>query len=340
MEDLTRIAGCNMKKVTIADVAKHANVSISTVSQYMNQRYEYMSLETRKKITNSVKELNYRPNLVARSLKNKGTQTIGVIVANIMHSFTTQIIHHLEQNLQAHGFNVTVCNASDHPEKEKEHIELLLSKQVDGFIIFPTGDNVELYERLVDSNIPVVFIDRIIKECRVPCVLLNNELASSYAVEQLIAKQKKNLLVVTSSIDQQITPRIERIEGFKKAMAIHQLGVNDYQVIAAPIETLQDRLKQSFEQFHIDGIVAGNDRVLVEVLQFLKDQGLKSKVDVAVIDEVPLAPFYEPPLITIAQPTKEMAEKAVTILMNVKKDGYDQFEKQTYRFDPIYVSSF
>ena len=338
MEDLTHIAGCKMKKLTIADVAKQANVSISTVSQFLNNRFEYMSEETRKKIEEAVKQLNYRPNMVARSLKNKGTQTIGVIVANIMHSFTTQIIHYLEQSLQPHGFHVTVCNSSDDSKKEREHIEMLLAKQVDGYIILPTGDNMELYEHLYESNIPVVFIDRIVANSEIPVVLLNNELASIYAVESLLKKDKKHLVVVTPSIERQLTPRVERIEGFRKAMKQNNILYKEEQVIAAPLQAINEKLQNIVRHTKVDGIIAGNDRVLIEVLHFIKSNQLTEQIDVAVIDDIPLAKFFVPAIGRITQPTKEMATKAADVLLEIKVHGYEGHKKKVYRFDPMIMN--
>src|SRR5690606_33048402 len=137
----------SMKTVTIAEVAEHAKVSKSTVSQYLNKRYEYMSENTRKRIEASIEELNYHPNVIARSLKQKSTFTVGVIVANILHSFSTQILRTIENNFNGQGFHTIICNADDEPEKERNYIEMLLAKQVDGLIIFPTGGNLDLYEQ-------------------------------------------------------------------------------------------------------------------------------------------------------------------------------------------------
>ena len=153
-----------MKRVTITDVAEHAGVSKSTVSQFLNKRYEYMSLKTRNRIEEAVKELNYHPNALARSLTQKTTFTIGVIVANILHTFSTQVIRAIENKFHEQGFQIIVCNADDEPEKEKKYIEMLIAKQVDGIIIFPTGGNIDLYTRMKKAQFPIVFMDRTLPE--------------------------------------------------------------------------------------------------------------------------------------------------------------------------------
>src|SRR5690625_4647590 len=108
-----------MERVTINDVATYANVSKSTVSQYLNQRYDYMSEETKKRIKKAIKDLNYQPNILARSLRLRSTATIGVIVANILHSFSTRVTRAIEDVCSENDINVMICNADDDPEDRK-----------------------------------------------------------------------------------------------------------------------------------------------------------------------------------------------------------------------------
>src|SRR5690554_4356690 len=111
------------RTITISDVAEKAEVSKSTVSQYMNQRYEYMSKKTRERISAAVNELDYQPNIVARSLKQKNSMTIGVILANIAHEFSTQIVRSIEEYCSKSDYHIIVCNAEDDPKKEKKYID-------------------------------------------------------------------------------------------------------------------------------------------------------------------------------------------------------------------------
>src|SRR5699024_7421098 len=149
-----------MKKITMQDVADKAGVSKSTVSQFMNNRYEYMAKDTKNRIEEAVNELGYIPNQIAKSLKQKKTSTIGVIVANIVHSFSNEIIRAIEDVCELNDVHMFVCNADDNPEKEREYIETLMAKQVDGLIIFPTDGNANYYDTLRAINFPVVFVDR------------------------------------------------------------------------------------------------------------------------------------------------------------------------------------
>src|SRR5699024_3994267 len=209
--------------VTIIDVAKKANVSKSTVSQYLNKRYKYMSLETKARINEAIEELNYIPNHVGRSLRQKKTAMIGVIVANILHNFSTQFTRGIEDICNEHGIQVILCNADDNPIKERHYIEMLKARQVDGLFVFPTGDNHDLYEEMLKANFPLVFIDRSVDELDIDAVLIDNFKATSLAVEHFKSNVFKNMGILTTTLVNQVTTRIERIEGFKKVLSHHNL---------------------------------------------------------------------------------------------------------------------
>ena len=323
-----------MKNITIADVARHAEVSKSTVSQYLNKRYEYMSETTRKKIEKTIKELNYRPNVVARSLKQKSTFTVGVIVANILHTFSTQIIRAIENNFHQNGFHIIVCNADDEPEKERNYIEMLMAKQVDGFIIFPTGGNVDLYKEMINQNIPLVFMDRTIDEMDIPTVMLDNMDASRLAVQSLVDKGYKRISIITTSIIRNISPRVERIQGYKKALEDFQMPVVPDYIKSPDVKNLNLAIGELFQlNAPPDAIIAGNDRVLIGVLNYIKEHDLKIPDDIAVIgiDEVSFAGFFTPTISTISQPTVEMANQAVKLLLNQINQEVDLGETGVYR---------
>lgn len=325
-----------MKAITITDVAKHAKVSKSTVSQYLNKRYEYMSEKTRKKIEEAIEELNYQPNIIARSLKQKSTFTVGVVVANILHTFSTQIIRAIENYFYKHGFQIIVCNADDQPEKEKNYIEMLRAKQVDGIIIFPTGDNLDLYKRMKSDQFPVVFMDRAIEELNIATVMLDNHFASKLAVDRFVEKGYENIAIITTSIFRNISPRLERIQGYKEALELHGIPVNLDYIKTADAEEISDKLSELFElKKPPQAILAGNDIVLNEVLRYMKKHNMNIPDDVAVIgiDEVSYADFYTPTITTVNQPAIEMANQAAQLLLNqINKTGKE--DTSVHRLKP------
>lgn len=136
-----------MKRVKMSDVAKKTGVSLSTVSQYMNGRYEYMSSETKEKIKNVAEELNYIPNSIARSLATAKTKTIGVIVSNITGYFTSSVVRGVEDYCKKNDYSIIIYNTDHDSELEKKSINILKMLRVDGILIVPSGKNNELINK-------------------------------------------------------------------------------------------------------------------------------------------------------------------------------------------------
>lgn len=330
-----------MTKVTMAEVAKQAKVSKSTVSQFINKRYDYMSEDTKKRIEEAIRELNYQPNAVARSLKQKKTSTIGVIVANILHAFSTQIIRTIEDESHEQDYHVIVCNADDDPVKEQRYIEMLRAKQVDGLIIFPAGDNLELYQSLVKAEFPVVFMDRLVPDVEADFILLDNEQASELAVRHFADKGYRRIGMVTTSLIHHVTPRIERMQGFKKALAKLGLPVRDEYIKGTDTVNIKETLKEMFSLPEPpDALLAGNDLALMEILYFVKEQGLSVPEDMALIsiDEVSYAQLYQPALTTVKQPAIEMGRAAASLLFRKIEQEGSADSKGVIRFTPELIS--
>lgn len=294
-----------------------------------------MSAETRKKIEEAVEALQYRPNIMARSLKQKSTFTIGIIVANIIHDFSTKIINALEAEFDKEGFHMIVCNSADNPKKEKEHVETLLEKQVDGLIVFPTGENKELYIRLHQQTMPIVFIDRFIEGVDIPAVLLDNFSAMDMAVELF---QKQPLAIITTSLALPITPRVERLEGFRQALKKRKLPIDERYIKNGDPSEMEEILQQLFAlEQPPKGIIAANDRIAQELMVYIKRHNLQVPDDLQVIavDDVPYAKFITPSITTLQQPILEMAKKSAALLLGKIKKEQMPDEQQLYRFKPI-----
>lgn len=329
-----------MKKVTIKEVAELANVSKSTVSQYLNNRFDYMGVETKKKIESVIEELSYQPNIVARSLRQKSTTTIGVIVANILHEFSTQIIRAIEDQCNEYGYHIIVCNADDNSNKEKEYINTLIAKQVDGIISLPTGKNTKLYEEMNQSGFPIVFLDRRVQDLPINSILLDNEAASQLAVKEFSRNGYKKISAFFTYPSEDVTPRQERLKGLKKALKKYNLKEDPDFIHVLQVEDVQPELTKIFTSSNRpEAILAMNDRILVEILKFLKKSSLKIPEDVGIIgiDDVSFAKFYSPSITTIAQPTFEMGRAAAKLLIkNILGEEISVSEGEQ-RFEPKLV---
>ncbi|WP_151735939.1 LacI family DNA-binding transcriptional regulator [Paenibacillus tengchongensis] len=326
-----------MKKLTIEDVAQKAGVSKSTVSQFLNKRFKYMSEATRNRIAEVIEELNYQPNGLARSLKQNRTHMVGIIVANIDYSLSIQCIRAIEHELQRHGIQVIIGNADENADKENTYVETLIARQVDGLIIFPTGHHPEAYGRLVEAEYPLVFMDRLVDGVTTQSLLLDNEMAAKTAVRELVRKGHKDIAILSLPLGEQaITPRKERMSGYKKAMeeagftlsTEYMRSVSREEISAALDELL--RLPKP-----PTGLIAANDLVLGEILKYANRQAIAipGQWSVIGIDDAEFAQIYNPPITTIRQPAYEMGVQAAKLMLSLIEDQ-GAAVPITYRFPP------
>lgn len=306
------------KKITMEDVAQAAGVSKSTVSQYLNQRFSYMSEETRNKVAKTIEDLDYRPNFLARSLKLKRTLTVGIIIANILHKFSTEVIRAVEDYFHEIGYNVIICNSDNNPEKEKQYIEMLLSKQVDGILVIPTEENVDLYNSLVAKKIPLVFIDRKVKNVNVPAIVTNNDEASHQITEYLINVGYKNVVFISEPL--KTYTRVQRMVGYKKASK-----ENNRQPII--LSGQLDALPENIEEFIKENpgslaIIAANDLVFQVVMEQMRYHDLVAGEDFSIIvfDDIPLAKILKPTITTVVQPSSKIGKEASRVLLELIKE--------------------
>lgn len=330
-----------MNKATMADVAELAGVSKSTVSQYINNRFNYMSNSTKVRIKDAIDSLQYVPNFTAKSLKQKKTKTIGVIIANVLHPFSTEIIRSIEDSCEENGFQLFVCNADDNSVKERKYIEILLSKQVDGLIIFPTQENFKYYSQLKTSKFPVVFLDRKTDENIYPTFLLENEEASEMVVENFYKKSIYKIGIVLPPIIKKITPRLERLEGYKKALKERNLAIKEDWIISGEKEEIWEQLDKLYETNNLPkGFYTVNDVSFIELSKFMKCKRLDNGEDIKVItiDDTIYFDILRPAITVIKQPAFKMGKAATEYLLKIINDEVKLKEKyEVERFSPTLV---
>lgn len=305
-----------MVKVTITDVAEKAGVSKSTVSQYLNKRYQHMGVNTRKKIEEAIATLDYQPNVLARSLKQKRTSTIGVIVANIMHRLSTEICRGIEDYCQEHEINVILCNSDEDNDKEQKYAEMLQAKQVDGIILLPTGKNGTLYKKLAKHHYPILFMDRKVDAIKADTIVVNNHESVYGAVAHLKEQGHSRIAIATAPLT--ISSRVERTEGYRKAMDDFGLDYSDGYIINEEIAALRTHFRELFSGPTVPtALIAGNDLVLLEALAFIKEQDIRVPEELALVafDNIPFAHLLTPTLTTINQPSLQMGRKAAELML-------------------------
>lgn len=207
-------------KVTIYDVAKRANVSIATVSKAINNSGN-MRAETRKRILDIVKEMNYHPSVMASAMTGKGTKIIGLLVPDVSNPFFSAIARRIEDCAHEQGMSVIMCSTDEDAEKEKKYLELLQGKQVDGFIIATTFQNQSLLQTLIKNNTPLVMLSYDDSTLDVSKVSIDDFEGGYMATAHLLSAGHQNIAVIAEHVHSSKL----RIEGYHEAFKIGRAHV-------------------------------------------------------------------------------------------------------------------
>jgi len=298
---------------SIKDVALAAGVSTATVSRVLANKSRIKD-ETRQRVLDSIEQLNYRPNLIARSLRAQKSAKIGLVVSDIRNPFFTAIGRAVEDAAYEQGYSVLMCNTDENPDKEEMYLNLLHDENVAGIIFSPT-QQFSAGLKSYTSNIPFVIIDRSVESRDVDMVLLDNVAAAYELTMHLIENGYKKLAGLFG--DASTTGR-ERNRGFNKALKEHQLSPTAVHFIAPRIkqgyETTMALLKQ--ERGNVDAIFTSNSLLTAGAFQAIRDSQLTVPEDVALVgfDETTWGALVDPPITLIAQSTEEIGRTATELL--------------------------
>ncbi len=313
------------KSPTMKDVAKLAGVSISTVSHVINKT-RYVEPETREKVYQAIKTLGYRPNILASSLRKRVTNTIGLIISNITNLFYPEVVRGVEDYLAKYNYNLILCNSDENVEKEKNYIEVLFSRRVDGLIITPsksseTRENLDLFR---EKNIPIVLVDRKIEGLEEDVVLADNMEGTYEAISYLISLGHKKIGIITGPLD--TTTGCERLEGYLKALEDKGLKKDDNLIYEGDFKE-EGGYKGVEALLNISNpptaIFTSNNLMALGALKKVTELGLKIPQDLSLIsfDDMDWFPYFSPPLTAVYQPAYELGETAVKLLFERLKRG-------------------
>jgi LacI family repressor for deo operon, udp, cdd, tsx, nupC, and nupG len=306
--------------VTIKDIARTLNISISTVSRALRGLPE-IHPDTRSAVVKLAEELDYQPNQLAKNLAKSRTKTIGVIVPNLSYHFFSAMLNSIEEAALQAGYSVLVCQTNESYLREITNIQNLLRSQVEGFIISLSRDtdNYEHVERLARKNIPLVLFDRYAESIDVSKVIVDNEAAAFKATEHLIENGCRQIGFLAGPA--QLLLSNQRIKGYKAALEKHALPVSDQYILHCDY-TQENTIMQTLALTSLpqppDGIVTISDRVAYPAIYAMKQKGLRIPEDVAVVsfNNEPVSAFFSPALSSISQPIQEMGTETVRLLLN------------------------
>ena len=306
---------------TIKDVAKDTGLGLATISKYLNGGN--VRPENKILIENSIEKLGYTVNVLARGLKTNKSKIIGILIPELSNLFITTVITIIEDILRQQGYGILVCDCRSNPKLEKELVNFLISKQVDGIINMPVCTDGSHLVDVMKKNIPTVLIDRKIKNDNVDYVGVNNILAGEIATNKLIDAGHKNIAVLTGP--KILSTATERLLGYEKAMEEANLPVKQSNKIYAgySIEGGYKFTKQIIEaDKDISAIFCTNYELTIGCIIALNEMGLKIAEDVSLIgfDSIELTKIVNPKLTIIAQPVHELATHTAQLMLK-KLDG-------------------
>lgn len=318
------------KQATIKDIAREIGVSPSTVSRALND-HPAISKSTKEKIKAKAKELKYEPNIVALSLKNKSTKTIGVIIPELIHFFFSSVISGIEDVAYDNGYTVMVCQSKESHEKEVKDVMALLAHRVDGLLISQAKEilNIDHYEEIQERGVPLVFFDRKPAEVKAPSIIIDDELAAYGATKHLIDRGCTSILHLGNNLSMSISEA--RVNGYKRALGEAGIDVEDSKIIDCPSSLQSDSYDQVLSLLQggmkIDGLFASNDLLAIGAIKALKQFGLSIPDDVAVVgfSNWNFCDMVDPPLSSVDQPGKEMGRKAMERLLQLIRAEEDEF---------------
>ncbi len=304
--------------VTLKDVAKETGLTVSTVSRVLNNR-GYISQETRQKVYAAMEKLNYQPNEVARSLSKQTTNTVGVIVPHISHPYFAELISHLESVAHESGYKILLFNSKEKHEKEEEYVQMCKSNRVAGVILCSGSVATRSFGGL---NVPVISIERYL-ENGTAAVLCDNEQGGQLAAAHLYECGCRNVIHI-SGVTGTKMPADDRAKGFAEICEANGMSHREISTESVQYDHLEyhkfieNILKKDTG---IDGIFASSDLIAAQVLQVCGTLGINvpDKVKLVGFDDSNIASLTTPAITTIHQPVKEMAQLAMSTLVEASE---------------------
>ncbi|MBK9357267.1 MAG: LacI family DNA-binding transcriptional regulator [Bacteroidales bacterium] len=304
--------------ISINDIARALGISPSTVSRALKDHPD-ISTETKRVVKEYAEQVNYRPNALALSLKRQRSNTLGLVIPEIVHHFFSSVISGIEELAYAKGYRLIICQSNEDYNREVINTQVLLDHRADGILVSMSKSTKDHghFKDLIDSGIPIVFLDRVCEEVETDRVVTADFEGALLATGHLLERGCRKILHLASP--QHLLIGKLRLEGYLKALA--NFGIEKDPAYILQCDTRQEvlDLKEQILRLapEIDGIFAVNDFTAIAAMQLLQENGYKIPGDIAVtgFGNDPIASIANPPLTTVEQRGFEMGRQAVEILI-------------------------
>lgn len=315
----------------MSEVAEIAGVSVATVSRVLNESRSVQP-EYRERVLKVIEESGYRPNRVARALRRKNTSMIGIIVSDVENPHFTQMVRKVEDAAYRKGWRVLLCNTDEKAEKQLSYLEVLAAERVSGVILSTTNPTGTEIAELFNLGIPVVAFDRSVDDPRADTVVTDNVMGARWATQHLLSAGHERIGLVGGPVG--TDTGAGRLRGYEDAMRNAELEPcwvdGRYRIEGGELAAAK-----LLEDSPLTALVVANNLMTIGVLRALRSRRLRVPQDLALVavDDPFWAELIQPPLTTLAQPVRRMADCAVEFLFERINRRREEPRKLVYDFE-------
>ncbi len=304
---------------TIKDIARETGLSLATISKYINGGN--LREKNRIAIENAIKKLDYHVNEYARGLKSKKSRTVGMVLPELSNLFTMKIVSAIERVLQEQGYSVIICDSQNNLEQEARSVEFLLSKQVDGIINIPLGNDSKHLAPAIDHNIPILLLDRPLDDLNdvVSCVLIDNQRAARMAVRCLLEAGHRKIGIVVGPAGVYTAER--RLEGYQEALKEYGVEYEERLVCRASL-TVEGGYRQMRrllkEAKDMTAVFVTNYEMTLGALIALNKEGVQIPQELSIVgfdNIMDLSRVFRPSLTIVSQPMEQIGIQAARLML-------------------------
>jgi LacI family transcriptional regulator len=319
----------------IKDVAKAAGVSVSTVSRVINDSASVVP-DKRQAVRTAMEKLQYRPNSLARALVNSRSDCIGLLVGEIDSPFFGQLMAGVHHVVHESGKHVIVTAGYHHADKERDSIRFLLDRRCDALVIHSKALPDDELVKLLELDVPIVIINRLIKGWEHRCVYLDNEYGAYLATRHLLTRGHRDVAYIGTNIA--IEDGADRVHGYRRALEEFSIAFSERKVVRSFLDEEGGHYAMAevlSRNLGITAVFAYNDAMAAGAITLLQDSGHRVPEEISVVgfDDVILARLLNPRLTTIRYPVYEMGALAASIVLHQLNSKFTRAD-QPLRFTP------
>lgn len=304
---------------TLKEVAQKADVSIATVSRVINNSNK-VNPETRERVQKAMRTLGYRPSRVAQRLRNTNgkSKLLGLIIPDIQNPFYSRIVRGIEDVAYQNDYALILCNSDENPARERFYLDVLRSESVDGVILPPIHQYGNVLDRIIDSGIPVVCVDRKLAKDSVDTVVVNNRKGAYEAISHLLDLNHRRIAILASS--SKYSSFKERLEGYEQALREKGVEIDESLIREGDPRNAEKAKELTLELLQLEpsptALFVTNNLMSLGVLQAINELNLSIPKDISVVmfDDISWATVVSPPLTVVKQPSYEIGRRAAELL--------------------------